>query len=66
MRNEHAIVYKERLTAENLDYVCRKANKLGRRGHHLTRVYMQEDAEGTHIYFEVDYATKEGQEPEDH
>lgn len=50
---EHALTYKSRLSVSNIEYITTKANKLGRVGKQLMRVYSQEDAEGIHIYFEV-------------
>jgi len=50
---EHALTYNNKLSASNIEYLTTKANRLGRIGKQLMRVYSQEDAEGTHIYFEV-------------
>ncbi len=50
---EHALTYQSKLTVSNIEYITTKANKLGRIGKQLMRVYSQQDAEGTHIYFEV-------------
>lgn len=50
---EHALTYQSKLSVSNIEYLTTKANKLGRIGKQLMRVYSQEDAEGTHIYFEV-------------
>lgn len=53
MRHEHAITYQGYLTIAQLDYVAQKANKLGRFGKELVRVYEESDDEGTHVYFDV-------------
>jgi hypothetical protein len=53
MLNEHAITYTEKISVKDLDYIVRKANRLGRNGREVVRVYQQEDAEGCHVYFEV-------------
>ena len=53
MLNEHAITYHERITVADLDYMVKKANRLGRSGREVMRVYQQEDADGIHVYFEV-------------
>lgn len=53
MLNEHAITFKDKLTMADLDYLVKKANKLGKKGGYVTRVHQDEDDEGKHIYFEV-------------
>jgi len=52
--NEHAITYKDSLSLEDLNYIIKKANRLGLSNRQLMRVYQEEDAEGKHIYFEVE------------
>lgn len=54
MVNEHALTYKDILTVEDINYMTKKANRLGLSNRQLIRVYQQEDEEGTHVYFEVD------------
>jgi len=54
MINEHAITYKNELSLVDLDYIIKKANRLGLTNRQLSRVYQQEDEEGKHIYFEVE------------
>lgn len=53
MLHEHAITYKDRLSVADLDYIAKKANKLGRSGREVVRVHEERDAEGTHVYFDV-------------
>jgi len=53
MLNEHAITYRDKITVADLDYIIKKANKLGRKGREVTRVHQDEDAEGIHVYFET-------------
>ena len=53
MLHEHAITYKDRLSMADLDYITKKANRLGRFGRELIRVHEETDSEGTHIYFDV-------------
>lgn len=53
MVNEHAKTVQENISLEDLDYMIKKANKLGESGRKIQRVFAQEDAEGKHIYFEV-------------
>ena len=62
MLNEHAITYKERLSIADLDYIIKKANRLGRNGKEVVRVYQQEDDEGFHLYFEVQSLVKDREE----
>lgn len=54
MVNEHAITYKDKLTLEDLDYIIKKANRLGLNNRQLMRVYQEEDSDGIHVYFSVD------------
>jgi len=54
MINEHAITYKDTLSAEELDYLAKKANRLGLLNRQLVRAYQEEDSEGKHIYFSVE------------
>ncbi len=53
MLHEHAVTFKERLTVANLDYLIKKANRLGLAGREVTRVYQQEDVDETELFFEV-------------
>jgi Holliday junction resolvase RusA-like endonuclease len=54
MINEHAITVKGEITHEKLNYLVKKANKLGLQQRQIMRVYSEEDNEGRHIYFEVE------------
>lgn len=54
MINEHAKTVKDNVTMEDLSYMIKKANRLGRMDREITRVYAEEDDEGKHIYFEVE------------
>ena len=53
MLHEHAITYQDRITASDLDYMIKKANKLGMSNREIINVYEETDAEGTHVYFNV-------------
>ena len=53
MPNEHAVTYSERISMKELEYLIKKANKLGKKGRDIVHVYQQEDCEGFHVYFEV-------------
>lgn len=44
----------------DLDYLIKKANRLGKAGREVIRVYQQEDNEGIHVYFEVTGLAKVG------
>lgn len=61
MINEHAITVKENISMEELNYMVKKANRLGKMNREISRVYSQEDDEGKHIYFEVE-GIKNGRE----
>jgi len=52
--NEHAITYKDKLTLEDLNYIIKKANRLGLNDRQLMSVHQEEDSEGTHVFFAVD------------
>lgn len=54
MINEHAITVQGELTMEQLNYIIKKANKLGLQNRQIIRVYSQKDNEGEHIYFEAE------------
>lgn len=53
MLNEHAITYNDKISMKDLEYLVKKANRLGLSGRDLVHVYQQEDSEGIHVYFEV-------------
>jgi hypothetical protein len=53
MLNEHAITYSDKIVMKDLEYLVKKANRLGRLGRETVRVYQQEDSDGFHVYFEV-------------
>lgn len=53
MITEHAVTYKDNLNLEQLEYIIKKANRLGANSKTVTRVFKDEDAEGIHIYFDV-------------
>ena len=53
MLHEHAKTYQDRISVSDLDYMIKKANKLGRNGREIVRVHEETDNEGTHVYFDV-------------
>ncbi len=59
MLHEHAITYKDRLTMADLDYLAKKANRLGLGGREVIRVHEESDNEGNHVYFDVTGMTNE-------
>lgn len=50
---EHAITYRDRLSIADLEYIVKKAYKIGKAGREIVRVHEESDNEGTHIYFNV-------------
>lgn len=54
MVNEHAKTIQGTASMADINYIVKKANKLGKSGRDVTRVFSQEDDEGTHIYFETE------------
>lgn len=53
MLHEHAITYQDQLSIADLDYIVKKANKLGKSGREILRVHEEKDSEGNHVYFDV-------------
>jgi len=53
MLHEHAITYQDRLSVADLDYIVKKANRLGKNGREIVRVHEEKDSEGIHVYFDV-------------
>ncbi len=53
MLHEHAITYVDRLSIQDLDYIVKKSNKLGRIDREVLRVHEEHDSEGNHVYFDV-------------
>lgn len=53
MLHEHAITYTDRLSVADLDYLARKANRLGKCGRDVVNVYEERDSEGIHVYYDV-------------
>ena len=53
MISEHAITYQDQLSLADLDYIAKKANKLGLSERHVIRVFEEADNEGKHVYFDV-------------
>jgi hypothetical protein len=51
MLHEHAITYKDKITLRDLDYLVKKANKLGRSGKEIVHINEESDLEGTHVYY---------------
>jgi len=46
MLNQHAITYKDHITISDLDYMIRKANRLGKSNREIVRIFQEEDDEG--------------------
>lgn len=53
MLHEHAITYQGSVSIADLDYLAKKANRLGKVGRSVVNVREESDAEGTHVYFDV-------------
>lgn len=54
MIQEHAKTIKSEISAADLEYMVKKAHRIGLSGRQLLRVYSQEDEEGRHFYFECE------------
>lgn len=53
MVNEHAITITKNCSIEQIAFLVKKANRLGKSNRDIVRVYTQDDSEGSHIFFEV-------------
>ena len=53
MLHEHAITYQDHLSVDDLDYIIKKANRLGKVSRDIVGVSEETDLEGTHVYFDV-------------
>lgn len=54
MQNEHAITIREKCSIEEISFLVKKANRLGRMHRSVHAIFSKDDEEGSHIYFEVD------------
>jgi len=53
MIHEHAIEFRDRRSEADLDYIVRKANRLGLAGKTVVEVSTEKDEFSSHIYFYV-------------
>lgn len=51
MIHEHAVTAKDEINIEQLNYLVKKANKLGMNNRMIVNVTMEQDDEGKHYYF---------------
>ena len=65
MLHEHAVTYQDRLSIADLDYIVKKANKLGITCRQVLRVHEERDAEGTHVYFDVTGMNEQRRDPQE-
>lgn len=54
MIQEHALEVDGEITCEDLEYMIKKANRLGKSDREITHVYMLTNEMHKHIYFEVE------------
>lgn len=54
MIQEHAKTIQGEINLSDLEYMVKKAHRIGLSGRNLVRVYAEEDGEGKHIYFECE------------
>ncbi len=50
MQKEHAMIVKEPLSIDQLEYLVKKANRLGLDSKQVVGVWEEEDHEGKHIF----------------
>lgn len=62
MLKEHAVTYIDKISMKDLEYMVKKANKLGKMHREISRAFQEEDEEGFHVYFEVTGLGPEKQE----
>lgn len=60
MIHEHAKTVKGEVSAADLEYMVKKAHRIGLSGRNLVRIYSQEDEEGRHFYFECEAMKENG------
>ena len=53
MLREHALTNQEKLNVADLDYLVKKANRLGKNGREVVHVSEESDLDGNHIYYFV-------------
>ena len=59
VRTDHAaVINPSGATHEILEYLAKKANRLGLDGREVVRVFVEEDTEGRHVYYESDSIIK--------
>lgn len=54
MINEHAMMTNQNLTIDDLNFLIKKANRLGLSHREVARVYQEKEGEKVHIYFEAE------------
>lgn len=54
MINEHALTLHEKCTLSEIAYLVKKANHLGKKNREISHVFLREEKDGSHIYFEVE------------
>lgn len=54
MVTEHAKLIHEQITTEDLLFMIKKANQLGKSGRAISDVYQIKESDGTHVFFEVE------------
>lgn len=54
MIDEHAVAFKDKLYEHQLEYLIRKANRLGLSNRAISHMYQINEENTTHIYFKVE------------
>ena len=54
MIEEHALAVHENISLEDLNYLIKKANRLGLSSREIARVYEYKEGDTRHIYFEAE------------
>lgn len=53
MLHEHAITYQDQLSIADLEYMIKKANRIGKASRQIVAVHEEKDSEGVHVYFDI-------------
>ena len=54
MIHEHAVTINSDISEQELEYIIKKANRIGLSGREITRWFFENDSDGKHLYFECE------------
>ncbi len=53
MTTEHAITIKNDVTLSDLEYLIKKANRIGKLDKDILRIFIESDEDGQHVYYDI-------------